>query len=58
MNKPIEIDSYEPDYHSKCDVCGATPIVTAAKDGKVVQDFGMCGACTFGSAGAVDPDSW
>lgn len=30
-----------PDWETKCDNCGATPIL---------PDTGMCGPCTFGEA--------
>lgn len=34
-----------PDYESKCEVCGATP---------VLPQSGMCGPCTFGEADTAD----
>lgn len=34
----------KPDYSSKCDVCGETPVVPAT---------GMCGPCSFGEAGTA-----
>jgi hypothetical protein len=36
-----------PDYSSKCENCGATP---------VVPQSGMCGPCTFGEADTAGGD--
>jgi len=53
-----EVDSYEPNYEGKCDVCGQSPTVTVVKDGKVLSDVGLCGPCCFGSAECLDPAKW
>jgi len=57
-NKPVYLDSYEPDYEQECENCGQTPVVTGVAKGKVVYDSGMCGPCTFGTARAIDPAWW
>ena len=54
----ILIDSYEPDYEHKCEICGAIPVVTAVKDGIVVMRTDMCGPCTWGEAITIDPEEW
>lgn len=54
----INIDSYQPDYKSKCCNCGQTPCVTGVKDGKTIYESEMCGPCTFGEAECVDPANW
>jgi hypothetical protein len=51
-------DKFEPDYKNECDVCGATPVVTVTRAGKVMNTTGMCGPCTWGEAAMVDPDEW
>jgi len=57
--EPNETSSYEPDYSEECDNCGQSPIVTIVnKKGKVLQNFHMCGPCTFGSAECIDPCKW
>lgn len=53
-----EADSYKPNYDVKCCVCGATPIVTVVRNGKVIHTTGMCGPCSWGEASTVDPDTW
>lgn len=59
MNEQVmKIDSYEPDWDAKCCNCGQSPVVTAVKDGEVVNNFEMCGPCTFGTAKALDTDWW
>lgn len=54
----IEYDKFEPNYKGKCECCGQSPTVTAVKNNVVVNDWGMCGVCTFGTAKALDPDWW
>ena len=53
-----KIDSYEPDYQRKCEVCGQRPVVTAVKDSKVLFRGAMCGVCTWGEAKLLDPKEW
>jgi len=56
---PVTIlDSYEPDYGTKCEVCGQTPCVTGVKNGKVLVATGMCGPCTWGESACLDPAVW
>ena len=57
-NQALELDSYEPDYERKCDICGHSPIVTGVKYSQVVIDTGMCGACTWGEADCLWPENW
>ena len=54
----IVVDSYEPDYDSNCEACGDSPTVTVVKDGKTIASIGLCGPCTWGEAGMLDPDKW
>ena len=54
----VEVDSYEPDWTQECDICGASPTVTAVLNGQVVYDSGMCGPCVWGEAAMADPDQW
>ncbi len=54
----ILIDAYKPDYKHKCENCGAKPVVTGVKDGKVVYRSDMCGPCTWGEAITIDPETW
>ena len=50
---------YDPDYSTKCDVCGGTPCVRIRrKNGSVFYEAGMCGTCTWGEADASDPANW
>lgn len=50
---------YDPDYRSKCEVCGQTPTVRIRyENGKVFHHTGMCGPCTWGEAETVNPDNW
>jgi hypothetical protein len=58
MTDVIQIDSYQPDYAHKCEVCGADHVVTGVKDGKVVYRGEMCGVCTWGEAAMRDPKEW
>lgn len=58
MNEVILIDSYQPDYSRRCEVCGADHVVTGVKDGKVVYRGDMCGVCTWGESEMVDPANW
>lgn len=52
-------DHYVPDYKQKCQNCGQTPVVTIQNsEGKVINDFNMCGPCTFGEAACIDPGEW
>jgi hypothetical protein len=37
----------DPDYNTKCEVCGASPTIPLT---------GMCGPCTFGESDTVDGD--
>jgi hypothetical protein len=54
----IELDSYQPNYTSRCENCEQSPTVTGVKAGKTVYESGMCGPCTFGTAAALDPAWW
>jgi len=54
----IKIDSFEPDYKSECCVCGQSPVVTVANEGKVLYSTEMCGPCTWGESDMIDPDEW
>ena len=63
----VEIDTgdekftgyYDPDYRTKCEVCGQTPTVCIKREnGKVYYHSGMCGPCTWGEADTIDPDNW
>lgn len=54
----LDIDSYEPDYENACENCGQVPVVTAVKDGKVVNRWGMCGVCVWGESVCLDPAEW
>lgn len=58
INDVVAIDSYEPDYESKCCNCDQSPAVTGVKNGKVVYHSDMCGPCTFGEAACLDPKEW
>ena len=58
MSEVITIDSYEPDYKHRCEVCGADHVVTGVKDGKVVYQGEMCGVCTWGESAMIDPEAW
>jgi hypothetical protein len=54
----VTIDSFEPDYCARCEVCDESPCVTGVKAGRVVYQSGMCGPCTFGTADAINPANW
>ena len=54
----ISIDSYQPNYKRKCEVCDQKPVVTGVKDGKVVYRGTMCGPCTWGESAMRDPEQW
>lgn len=54
----IKLDHWEPDYEERCEVCGHSPCVTGVKDGRVVYQAHMCGACTWGEAACLDPANW
>lgn len=58
MTEVVEIDRYEPDYDDQCQNCGASPTVTAVKDGVVVYRAHLCGPCCWGTADAIDPEEW
>ncbi|ARK56276.1 hypothetical protein [Burkholderia pseudomallei] len=58
IDEVMQVDSFEPDYESKCLNCGETPTVLGMKDGKVVYEPGMCGICTWGEADCIDPANW
>ncbi len=50
---------YDPDYKHRCTVCGAKPCVRIRyENGKIFYYAGMCGACTWGEADALDPRNW
>ena len=49
---------YIPDYKRACENCGAKPVVTAVKNGKVIYKGTMCGPCTWGEARTADPETW
>jgi len=51
-------DGYQPDYRSKCCVCGQSPTVTLVQNGKVQVRTDMCGPCTWGEAETIDPSTW
>ena len=54
-----EKTNYVPDYSQECCNCGQAPVVTMENEnGEVVQDFEMCGPCTFGEADCLDPGNW
>ncbi|TDN70646.1 hypothetical protein [Paraburkholderia sp. BL10I2N1] len=55
---PAAVDSFEPDYGTRCEVCDESPCVTGVKAGRVVYQSGLCGPCTFGTAEAIDPANW
>ncbi|MGF6957964.1 hypothetical protein [Paraburkholderia youngii] len=52
------LDSYQPDYGARCEVCGGSPCVTGISKGRAVYQSGMCGVCTFGTSTAIDPENW
>jgi hypothetical protein len=63
----IEIDTgtekfdayYDPNYRTRCEVCGQTPTVRIRREnGKMFYDGTMCGPCTWGEADTIDPDKW
>lgn len=58
LDEVMKVDSFEPDYESKCLNCGQTPTVLGFKNGKVVYASGMCGICTWGENACPDPDNW
>ena len=58
MDPITSIDRYEPDYTRACDVCGATPVVSGARDGRIVYTATMCGPCLWSAPGAADPATW
>lgn len=58
MDPITPIDRYEPDYAHECEVCGAVPVVSGMKDGKLVYRATMCGPCLWNEPKAADPASW
>ena len=52
------VERYEPDYMQACEVCGESPTVTALRNGVVVLDTCLCGACCRGDARTIDPSTW
>lgn len=58
MDDSNTLDSYEPDWDTKCSVCMQTPTVTGVKDGVRVMETGMCGVCVWGEAECLDPATW
>lgn len=58
MEPITSIDRYEPDYMHQCEVCGATPVVSGTRDGKIVYTATMCGPCLWSEPRAADPATW
>ncbi|MFC0694688.1 hypothetical protein [Paraburkholderia humisilvae] len=54
----MAVDEWVPNYGRQCEVCGETPCVSGVRDGKVVYDGSMCGACTWGEDACLDPANW
>lgn len=57
-NDPGTIDSFEPDYGARCEVCDESPCGIGVKAGQVVYQSDMCGPCTFGTADSINPANW
>lgn len=58
IEEVTEVDTFEPDYESRCLNCGETPTVLGLRKGQVVYAAGLCGVCTWGEADGVDPANW
>jgi hypothetical protein len=52
------VDSFEPDYETACEQCGARPTVTAWKYGRLYHHTGRCGPCCWGDDAMADPRNW
>ncbi|HSV57859.1 MAG TPA: hypothetical protein VLJ19_03090 [Variovorax sp.] len=58
MDPITSIDRYEPDYMHQCEVCGATPVVSGTRDGRIVYTASMCGPCLWSEPKAANPATW
>lgn len=56
--KSLGIEQFVPDYDRQCTSCGASPVVTGMKEGRVVYVSSQCGACTFVGAEMWNPKNW
>lgn len=49
---------FKPNYKRKCTSCDQKPTVDIFEDGTLVLDSALCGPCFFGTAAALDSDTW
>ncbi|MFL9934243.1 hypothetical protein P0D88_34850 [Paraburkholderia sp. RL18-103-BIB-C] len=52
------LDSLEPNYDDRCEVCDASPTVEGWRHGRAVVKWHLCGPCCLGSARMLDPREW
>lgn len=55
---PLQDLKLTPNFNHTCVTCRCGPTVLLAKDGQVVHDSQICGACYFGCADMADPEEW
>lgn len=54
----VSVDEWVPDYDRRCEICGEAPCAKGLREGTVVYEPVMCGACLWRDAVCINPANW